>query len=239
MNPTSNCATASSDYTANGKQYRILSTANGYKADGVAEIYSDKLQGSQTSGCEEFDLSGFTAAHRTLPLPTHIKITNKNNKQSVVVKVNDRGPAKGNSLIQVTPAVANLLGAGKTFPVYMEAITASHSGLLTTPTAASKPVPQLADSGRTLRTNKKPVNRGNADRYFIIVGTYESKEEALDKFVRVSSIGLANAAMETRNVKGKSLHMVRLGPYYEQDKIDNAKDRLKNDGLVQFKVVKN
>ena len=223
------------NYRSNGKNYRVLSSAVGYKSNGKVEIYSDRTQGSLTAGCESFDLNGFTGAHRTLPLPTHIKITNKNNNKSVVVKVNDRGPAKGNSILQVTPAVANILGASSSFPAHIEAITTSGFTASKTRPTASK----VRRSSNYLRSTKRPVDRSNSDRYYIVMGTYASKNEALDRFVRVSSIGLSNAAMESRKLKGRTMHMVRLGPYYEQDAIDNAKDRLKNDGLIKFKVVKN
>lgn len=91
---------------------------------------------------------------------------------------------------------------------------------------------------RTQRTRSK-VNP-NAKNYYVVVGTYPSQEEALDTFVRLSSIGLPNSTMETRMTKsGKRLHMVRLGPFQEQSKIDKVKDSLLSDGLSQFKVVEN
>ncbi len=238
---TTSACTSSSVYQANGKKYRTLKSIEGYKADGMAVVYKNKTQGSQTTGCESFDMNGFTAAHRTLPLPTHIKITNKNNGKSVVVKVNDRGPATGNNLLQVTPAIANLLQASTTFPVKIEAISTANISIPSVAplsyTAANKPSSASHPSIRLPRP--KPVDRSNADRYFIVVGTYPTKDEAFDRFVRVSSIGLANVAMETRKLKDRTLHMVRIGPFYDQDKIDSVKDRLRNDGLVKFNVVKN
>ncbi len=222
-------------YRANGRKYTALKSAAGYQVDGVAQLYNNKVQGSQTAGCESFDINGFTAAHRTLPLPTYVKITNKNNAQSVVVKINDRGPATGNGVIQVTPAVANILGAtGATFPVHIEAITRQAPAA-----TAVKPTSVEVKGAKRLPVNSKVVHPANQDRYYIIVGTYPSRDDAFDRFVRVSSIGLAKATMETRQLKGRTLHMVRLGPYYEQFEIDQAKDKLKNDGLVNFKIVKN
>jgi len=76
--------------------------------------------------------------------------------------------------------------------------------------------------------------------YYIVVGTYPDQGQALDTFVRLSSIGLPGATMESRKTKsGKVLHMVRLGPYQKQEQIDKVKDSLTNDGLSQFKVVEN
>jgi len=76
--------------------------------------------------------------------------------------------------------------------------------------------------------------------YYVVVGTYPNQEQALDTFVRLSSIGLPGATMESRKTKsGQKLHMVRLGPYQKQEDIDKVKDSLTNDGLSQFKVVEN
>jgi len=76
--------------------------------------------------------------------------------------------------------------------------------------------------------------------YYVIVGTYPDQNVALDTFVRLSSIGLPGATMESRKTKsGKSLHMVRLGPYHDQEQIDKVTNSLTSDGLSQFKVVEN
>ncbi len=84
---------------------------------------------------------------------------------------------------------------------------------------------------------KKPVSKRN---YYVIVGTYPDQEQALDTFVRLSSIGLPGATMESRKTRsGQALHMVRLGPYHEQAQIDKVTDSLTSDGLSQFKVVEN
>jgi cell division protein FtsN len=76
--------------------------------------------------------------------------------------------------------------------------------------------------------------------YYIVVGTYPNQNQALDTFVRLSSIGLPHAAMESRKTKtGRVLHMVRLGPFHKQSEIDRVKDKLVSDGMSQFKVVIN
>jgi len=86
-------------------------------------------------------------------------------------------------------------------------------------------------------SRKSAVSNKN---YYIIVGTYPDQDQALDTFVRLSSIGLSGATMESRKTKsGKVLHMVRLGPYHNQEKIDKTTDSLTSDGLSQFKVVEN
>lgn len=87
-------------------------------------------------------------------------------------------------------------------------------------------------------TQQKQQALNSNKNYYVVVGTYPDSEQAMDTFVRLSSIGLPNATMESRQTKtGKSLHMVRLGPFKRQEQIDKVKDSLISDGLSQFKVV--
>jgi len=92
------------------------------------------------------------------------------------------------------------------------------------------------------RSTQKKIKRVAYSKrnYYVVVGTYPNQEQALDTFVRLSSIGLPGATMESRKTKsGQRLHMVRLGSYQKQGDIDKVKDSLTNDGLSQFKVVEN
>ncbi len=223
-------------YVAQGKKHHRLATANGYKAEGQASIYKGGTEGRGV-GCRAIDMNGYTAAHRTLPIPTHIKLTNKSTGKSVVVKVNERGPSTSNSIIQVTPVVARLLGASSSFPVRIESL--SHMKSVTKADTKKKNIRQ--EKTRSLRSApvKKPQRAANAASYYIVIGTYASQSDALDKFVRLSSIGITNAAMETRKRKNGVLHMVRVGPFYRQDEIDRVKNKLVNDGMVKFTVVRN
>jgi len=104
----------------------------------------------------------------------------------------------------------------------------------------SKKVVQQKSLKSQQRPRKASVISQTNQNYYIIVGTYPDHGEALDTFVRLSSIGLEGATMESRKTKsGRNLHMVRLGPYNKQEDIDKAKDSLTSDGLSQFKVVVN
>jgi len=90
------------------------------------------------------------------------------------------------------------------------------------------------------RPTKPRLSAQPSKNYYVVVGTYPEQDQALDTFVRLSSIGLSGATMESRATKsGKILHMVRLGPYQKQEDIDSVKDSLTSDGLSQFKVVEN
>lgn len=105
------------------------------------------------------------------------------------------------------------------------------------PTVAAKPVTAQPQVKKAVLI--QPSNQANK-KYFIVVGTYPSQNKALDVFARLSSIGLTNTAMETRKTnQGQTLHMVRLGPFTDQNEINETKNALTGDGLSQFKVVEN
>src|SRR5690348_13882017 len=77
---------------------------------GVASYYAAKFENRKTADGERFKSNGFTAAHRTLPLGTIVRVTNLENQRSVVVRVNDRGPFMRKRIIDLSPAAARALG---------------------------------------------------------------------------------------------------------------------------------
>lgn len=79
-------------------------------SDGLASYYADKYQGHKTASGEPFDTARLTAAHRTLPFGTRVRVTNLDNGRSVVVRVNDRGPFVSGRVIDLSPAAAKQLG---------------------------------------------------------------------------------------------------------------------------------
>lgn len=82
----------------------------GKSGGGMASWYGDRFHGRSTANGERFDMHSFTAAHRTFPLPSYVRVTNVNNGRSIVVRVNDRGPFHGNRVIDVSRRTADVLG---------------------------------------------------------------------------------------------------------------------------------
>ena len=97
-------------YTLGGIDYQPMISANGYLENGLASWYGTKFHGKQTANGEIYDMFKMTAAHKTLPLPSYVKVTNVENGQSVVVRVNDRGPFHGDRLIDLSYVAAKKLG---------------------------------------------------------------------------------------------------------------------------------
>ena len=96
-------------YTIGGQVYTPEDNRS-YSAEGLASWYGDDFHGRRTANGELFDMDGLTAAHTTLPMPSYVRVTNLNNRKSVIVRVNDRGPYHSNRLIDVSRKTAYLLG---------------------------------------------------------------------------------------------------------------------------------
>lgn len=90
--PARVAAATAGSYEVRGRTYHVLATAQGYREVGVASWYGPGFHNRPTSSGERFDQEAMTAAHRSLPLGTRVRVTNLENGRSVVVRINDRGP---------------------------------------------------------------------------------------------------------------------------------------------------
>ena len=97
-------------YTVLGKSYRVMAEADGFSQEGLASWYGTKFHGNRTSSGEPFDMFRLSAAHRHLPLPIYVKVTNLTNGRATIVKVNDRGPFHSDRIIDLSYAAAVKLG---------------------------------------------------------------------------------------------------------------------------------
>lgn len=114
-----------SSYVVRGKKYYVHKTHHGYKERGTASWYGKQFHGKKTANAEKYDMYTMTAAHKSLPLPSYVKVTNLENKKTVVVRVNDRGPFHSNRIIDLSYAAAKKLGMDHkgTAKVEVEAIS--------------------------------------------------------------------------------------------------------------------
>ena len=103
-----------SPYTVLGKTYRVRPVAPGHRERGLGSWYGTKFHGRKTSLGEDYDVYTMTAAHKTLPLPSYVRVINLENGRRTVVRVNDRGPFHEDRVIDLSYAAAYRLGyAGK------------------------------------------------------------------------------------------------------------------------------
>lgn len=98
------------NYSVLGKKYHVLDNPKGYVERGTASYYGQKFHGRRTSNLEVYDMYAFTAAHKTLPLPSFARVTNLDNGKAVIVRVNDRGPFHDGRVIDLSYAAAVKLG---------------------------------------------------------------------------------------------------------------------------------
>lgn len=97
-------------YKINGVTYYPMESADGYSEVGIASWYGPGFHGKLTANGETYNQKAMTAAHKTLPLPTLVKVENLENGKSVVVRVNDRGPYSKGRIIDLTEVAARRLG---------------------------------------------------------------------------------------------------------------------------------
>jgi rare lipoprotein A len=114
-------------YKVKGKTYYPLLSPIGYREQGVASWYGAE-SGNRTAMGTRFNPNHLTAAHKTLPLPCKVKVTNLRNGRSVTVTVNDRGPFHANRLIDLSHAAAKQLGVKGLAQVEVEYLSDSEDG---------------------------------------------------------------------------------------------------------------
>ena len=160
-------------YKINGRWYEPRHEPD-YDRTGIASWYGPKFHGKLTANGELFDMNRMTAAHTTLPLPSLVRVTNRENGRSVVLRVNDRGPFAGDRIIDLSRAAAEALGTreqglGNVRVQYLgpapmeEAIVAlgePESLRGTTYATVAAPVPAPAVKGRVAETVATRVTRG-------------------------------------------------------------------------------
>jgi rare lipoprotein A len=116
-------------YTVDSIRYQPMVSSLGYREKGIASWYGSDFHGKASANGECYNMYAYTAAHKTLPLPTIVRVTNLENNKSVVVKVNDRGPFVRGRIIDLSYAAAQSLDIVRygTAPVLVEAIGGPHN----------------------------------------------------------------------------------------------------------------
>ena len=202
-------------YQVDGKRYYVLATAEGYEATGVASWYGPNFNGLRTSDGDRYDMYAMTAAHKTLPLPCYVRVTNLGNGRSIVVKVNDRGPFVANRLIDlsyVAAAKLDMLATG-TALVEVRAITPS-TPLQLTRTAESPPA-----------------------LLYVQVGAFAVQAHAEQIVAHLHAAGFASAFIFGPPAARGHLYRVRIGPVGGVPEFDQMVARLTAIGYPGARLV--
>jgi len=131
-------------YDVLGKRYYVLSSSVGYWERGVASWYGPGFDKVRTSTGEMYDMYGMTAAHKTLPLPAYVQVTNLQNGRSVIVRVNDRGPFVDNRIIDLSYTAASRLDMLREGTAIVDVRSVDPSFAAPASAAVAAPAPQLA-----------------------------------------------------------------------------------------------
>jgi len=208
-------------YEVFGETYRVLDSSAGYRERGVASWYGKKFHGKLTSMREPYDMHAMTAAHKTLPLPSYVRVRNLRNGKSVVVRVNDRGPFAHNRIIDLSYAAARKLDMIRdgTSLVELEAVGfAGPSGDRPTRRTITGP-PQ--DAGEKKRSGT----------VFVQVGAFGERNNANRRIGLLRSSGIGNAKIFEDKSSQPSLYRVRIGPIRNGEQYDLIVDELEKLGI--------
>jgi len=213
-------------YTVNGQTYRTLASSAGYVERGVASWYGVKFHGKRTSSGEPYNMYAISAAHKTLPLPTYVRVTNLENGRSLIVRVNDRGPFIGDRLIDLSYAAAaklGILGHG-TGLVEVRALDAA---------ASQEPERVTADKAERQETYRAP----SAENVYLQVGAFQN----LDSAERLRARLLDKITDEIQIIKttlnDTLLYRVRIGPLVTSDDAGRLAESLAHLGIAGVRVV--
>ncbi|MEO7432008.1 MAG: septal ring lytic transglycosylase RlpA family protein [Dokdonella sp.] len=231
-------------YSVLGKTYSVLPNAQGYVERGIASWYGNKFHGYMTSSFETYDMYAFSAAHKTLPLPSFARVTNLDNGKSVIVRVNDRGPFHDNRIIDLSYAAAVKIGVWPkgTGLVEVRAIDPDHpdATLPTTdftaraqPPRSSTPLPVRAPS---IAEPAALSSAGGSPRIYLQLGAFGDRANAERAVVAANKVGLEHVDIQSVSVAGRTVHRVRVGPLADVEAADAMTARIEKLGLGAARV---
>ncbi len=219
--------TGNKTYTVLGQQYRVLNNEAGFVEEGLASYYGNKFHGRRTSSQEVYDMYAFTAAHKTLPLPSFARVTNLDNGQSIVVRVNDRGPFHKGRVVDLSYAAAVKLGYREkgVARVRVEALvpeteisqaqnnSAIDKLIESMPTAGVAPAKQDVMPQMSVAASA-PVH-ATAEQVVLQVASYSSQHNAQEALQRLQAAAISQAQLHDADVNGRKVWRLRIGPVSE------------------------
>jgi rare lipoprotein A len=225
-------------YEVFGKRYYVLESSVGYRERGVASWYGRDFHGKRTSGGEPYDMHDMTAAHKTLPIPTWVEVTNLENGKSVIVKVNDRGPFVDNRVIDLSYRAAQDLDMIRngTARVQVRAL-ADPSGTPPTTTAAAAPERNGFSIISAAEADTLDPQDLRDERLFVQVGAFGDSDNAVNLVARLRRSGIANSFIVSSTDAGTEMHRVRVGPLKTAADFDRISDDLRALGLRDVRLV--
>ena len=206
-------------YQVAGKTYYVLDDHSGYQQRGQASWYGTKFHGRRTSSGEPYDMYAMTAAHKTLPIPSYVEVTNLDNGRKAIVRVNDRGPFIDGRIIDLSYAAAKKLGVydSGTARVEVRAIELSE------PATGRSPAASSGSGGNT----------GKAQIY-LQVGAFSDLLNAEQMLSRLVGLTGNNVLINSQ----QQIYRVRIGPLKSEQAARQLATQLSPHGIDSAHVVR-
>lgn len=212
-------------YKVYGDTYKVLDTSYGYQERGVASWYGRKFHGRMTSNQEPYDMFAMTAAHKTLPLPTYVRVRNLKNNRSVVVRVNDRGPFIDNRLIDLSYAAA----------VKLDMVRDGTSLVEVTAISFDEPPRETLRANRTPPQPERTAEPGGD--IFVQVGAFGEVGNARRRYELLQDGGIGPLKVYQDKSTSPTLYRVRIGPIADVIQYDSIVEDLQRLGITETHLV--
>src|SRR5579885_2600641 len=205
----------------------VLKNADGFVERGIASWYGPDFHGKRTSSGEIYDMYQMTAAHKTLPIPTYVQVTNLQTGRSTVVKVNDRGPFKDNRIIDLSYVAARKLGIWEQGTGLVEIRALTPGGK---PVAAPAVAPPTSTVIAQARATGAPVP------FYIQIGAFIDRGNAERLRARVLAVA-SNVQIAPGESNGQAVYRVQIGPFTDVDASDRIVHALLQAGVAEYRIV--
>jgi rare lipoprotein A len=212
-------------YEVFGTRYTVMSSNYGYQERGVASWYGTGFHGEPTSSMEPYDMHAMTAAHKTLPLPSFVKVRNLNNNKTIVVRVNDRGPFVDNRIIDLSYSAA----------LKLDMVRAGTSLVEVTAISFDKSPPQRAQSATKNSVLAKP--RKSSSELYVQVGAFGDRNNAGKRLNLLREHGIGAAFVHQEAGRSPALYRVRIGPIEGVDQYYQVVARLERIGINESHLI--
>lgn len=220
-----------SSYTIYGIRYTPREDYT-YSEIGTASWYGPKFHGKKTANGAIFDQHSYTAAHRTLPLPSLVRVTNLENAKTIVLTLNDRGPYAKGRIIDLSYAAAKYLGFIRNGIARVKVeILPTQSKMLKSAMLGKRQMPKFDIYGNEIHgntpkfANAPPIPNG----HYVQVGVYSDLKTAIQQGNTVKTFGRTKIYKTVTN--NKSVYAVRLGPYPMKIEAQSLSSLLQDKGI--------
>lgn len=203
-------------YVAKGHRYYVMKSAKGYCETGVASWYGMKFHKIRTSSGDPYNVAAMTAAHRTLPIPTYVQVTNLQNGRRVIVKVNDRGPFAHNRIIDLSYVAAVKLG-----------VTGHGTARVEVRAIDPRSPPPSIEQPTTLAKMSRPSPRA----HYVQLGMFVQQKNAEQLAKQVKGKTSYPVVVKVHDQNGQLIFRVCIGPLPNKTCSEQLSRQLQKEGL--------